>query len=222
MDYNIDIGNEAKEELLLKEEKLRNKELERSNFGKEVIKNYQPKILNDKLKTEREQRIKELKGMNRFDNIKELGNKLKQKSVKIVKSQPKNFKTDKKFVYEETIKEKQTKKLSSKKPVDYLLNCRIKKSKMDSEQIMEDNSAKKMKEWKEMLDCGGSYAYNNVERIKMQAAVLNDKANNINQRIKQESDTTKKDELSQEASNLYINSIQAKLQILNKIYTSEN
>ena len=222
MDYNIDIGNEAKEELLLKEEKLRNKELERSNFGKEVIKNYQPKILNDKLKTEREQRIKELKGMNRFDNIKELGNKLKQKSVKIVKSQPKNFKTDKKFVYEETVKEKQTKKLSSKKPVDYLLNCRIKKSKMDSEQIMEDNSAKKMKEWKEMLDCGGSYAYNNVERIKMQAAVLNDKANNINQRIKQESDTTKKDELSQEASNLYINSIQAKLQILNKIYTSEN
>ena len=222
MDYNIDIGNEAKEELLLKEEKLRNKELERSNFGKEVIKNYQPKILNDKLKTEREQRIKELKGMNRFDNIKELGNKLKQKSVKIVKSQPKNFKTDKKFVYEETVKEKQTKKLSSKKPVDYLLNCRIKKSKMDTEQLMEDNSAKKMKEWKEMLDCGGSHAYNNVERIKMQAAVLNDKANNINQRIKQESDTTKKDELSQEASNLYINSIQAKLQILNKLYTSEN
>ena len=73
-----------------------------------------------------------------------------------------------------------------------------------------------------MLDCGGSHAYNNVERIKMQAAVLNDKANNINQRIKQESDTTKKDELSQEASNLYINSIQAKLQILNKLYTSEN
>ena len=83
--------------------------------------------------------------MNRYDNIKELGNKLKQKSVKLVKSQPKNFKTDKKFVYEETVKEKQTKKLSSKKPVDYLLNCRIKKSKMDSEQLMEDNSAKKMK-----------------------------------------------------------------------------
>ena len=222
MDYNIDIDNEAKEELLLKQEKLKNKELERSNFGKEVIKNYQPKILNDKLKTEREQRIKELNGMNRFDNIKELGNKLKQKSVKIVKSQPKNFKTDKKFVYEETVKEKQTKKLSSKKPVDYLLNCRLKKSKMDTEQLMEDNSAKKMKEWKEMLDCGGSNAYNNVERIKMQAAVLNNKANNINQRIKQESDTTKKDELSQEASNLYINSIQAKLQILNKLYTSEN
>ena len=222
MDYNIDIDNEAKEELLLKQEKLKNKELERSNFGKEVIKNYQPKILNDKLKTEREQRIKELKGLNRFDNIKELGNKLKQKSFKLVQSQPKNFKKDKKFIYEETVKEKQAKKLSSKKPVDYLLNCRIKKSKLDMEKLMEDNSAKKMKEWKEMLDCGGSNAYNNVERIKMQAAVLNDKANNLNQRLKQESDSTKKDELSQEASNLYINSIQAKLQILNKLYTPEN
>ena len=53
--------------------------------------------------------------------------------------------------------------------------------------------------------------YNNVERIKMQATILNDQENNINQRLRQESNYTKKDELSQRASNLYINSIQAKL-----------
>ncbi len=222
MDINIDMDNEAKEELILKQEKLKNKEIERSNFGKEVLKNKQPKILNDKLKTEREQRIKELKGLNRLDNIKELDNKLKQKSVKLVQSQPKNFRKDKIFVLEESIKEKQAKKLTNKKPVDYLLKCRKKKAQMDTEQLMEDNSAKKLKEWQEMLEDGGINTYKNVEKIKMQAAVMNDKANNINQRIKQETNTSKKDELSQEASNLYINSIQAKLQILNKLYTAEN
>lgn len=222
MDINIDMDNEAKEELILKQEKLKNKEIERSNFGKEVLKNKQPKILNDKLKTEREQRIKELKGLNRLDNIKELDNKLKQKSVKLVQSQPKNFRKDKIFVLEESVKEKQAKKLTNKKPVDYLLKCRKKKEQMDTEQLMEDNSAKKLKEWQEMLEDGGINTYKNVEKIKMQAAVMNDKANNINQRIKQETNTSKKDELSQEASNLYINSIQAKLQILNKLYTAEN
>ena len=221
MDLNIELDNEAKEELIVKQEKLKNKELERVNFGKEVIKNYQPKILNDKLKTERLQRIKELKGVNRFDNIKELGNKLKQKSVKLVQSQPKNFSKNNVFKYEETVGEKQAKKLTGK-PVDFLLLCRQKKEKMDYESLMQENSAKKMKEWKEMLDNGGKNTYNNVERIKMQAAVLNDKANNINQRLKQESNYTKKDELSQEVSNLYINSIQAKLQILNKLYISED
>ena len=222
MDINIDMDNEAKEELILKQEKLKNKEIERSNFGKEVLINKQPKILNDKLKTEREQRIKELKGLNRLDNIKELDNKLKQKSVKLVQSQPKNFRKDKIFVLEESVKEKQAKKLTNKKPVDYLLKCRKKKAQMDTEQLMEDNSAKKLKEWQEMLEDGGINTYKNVEKIKMQAAVMNDKANNINQRIKQETNTSKKDELSQEASNLYINSIQAKLQILNKLYTAEN
>ncbi len=219
MDLNIELDNEVKEELILKQEKLKNKELERGNFGKEVFKKYQPKIL-EKLKTERIQRIKELEGLNRYDNIKELGNKLKQKSVQLVKSQPKNFKKDNIFKYEETVKEKQTKKLTGK-PVDFLLKCRQKKALMDSQDLMQENSAKKMKEWNDMLDCGGSNAYNNVERVKMEAAVMNDKANYINQRLKQEPNSAKKDELSQEASNLYINSIQAKLQILNKLYTSE-
>jgi hypothetical protein len=219
MELNIVLDNEAKDELILKQEKLKNKELERANFGKEIIKNFQPKILNDKLKTEREQRIKELKGINRFDDIKELGNKLKQKSIKLVQSQPKNF-AMKKFVKEETVAEKQQKKLTGK-PVDFLLECRKQKSKMDNNRLAQSNSAKKVKEWKEMLDCGGSNIVKNVEKIKMQAALMDNKANNINLRMKQESNHVKKEELSQEASNLYINSIQAKLQILNKMLVPE-
>ncbi len=216
MDLNIDLENEAKDEILLKQEKLKNKELERVNFGKEIIKNYQPKVLNDKLKTEREQRIKILNGYNRYGNIKELGNKLKQKAVKLVQSQPKNFKKNNIFVSEETVAEQQAKKLTGK-PEDYLLNQRRKRQQMDYEALMLDNSAKKMKEWKDMLDDGGKNTYNKVERIKMQAAVLNEKANDINLIIKHEPSNIKKDELSQEASNLYLNSIQAKLQILNKL-----
>ena len=73
MDLNIEYDKEAKEESLLKQEKLKSKEIERMNFGKEVVKNHFPKKLNDKLKAEREQKIKELKGVNRLNNIKELG-----------------------------------------------------------------------------------------------------------------------------------------------------
>ena len=216
MNLNIELDNEAKEELLNKKEQLKNKEKERVNFAKEIIKNYQPKVLNDILKTEREQRIKNLKGINRYDNIKELGNKLKEKSIKIVNSQPKNLDKGRIFKREETVAEKQAKKLTGK-PVDYLLLCRNKKANIENEKLNEEHSAKKMREWKEMLECEGKDMAGNVERIKMQAAVMDDKANNINIRIKQESNNFKKDELSQEASNLYINSIQAKLHILNKM-----
>ena len=215
MDLNIDLDNEAKEEIFLKKEKLKNKEIERVNFGKEILENYKPKILNDKLKTEREQRIQKLKGINRYEDIKELGSKLKQKAVKLVQSQPK---TNKKniFVARETVAQKQAKKLTGK-PVDFLLERRNEKAKMDYETLLQDNSAKKMKEWKEMLDSGDKNTYNKVEKIKMQAAVMNEQANDINKLIKHESNNMKKDELSQEASSLYINSIQAKLQILNKL-----
>ena len=222
MELNMNLDNEAKDARILEYEKIRNKEIGKMNYGKEVIKNFQPKIRNDKLKSEREQRIKELKGVNRFDDIKQLGNKLKQKSVKIVQSQPKTTKGKKVFVYEDTVAEQQAKKLSSKPPVDFLLQCRQKKASMDQDKVMIDNSNKKIKEWKEMLDGGGSNTYNNVERIKMQAAILNNKANGINQLLKQEPNSSKKDELSQEASNLYMNSIQAKLQILNKLMTTDN
>ena len=218
MDLNIELDKEAKEENILKKERLRNKELERANFGKEIIKNFQPKVLNDKLKLEREQRIKDLKGLNRFNNIKELGNKIKQKTSKIVQSQPKNFSKKNIFVIEETTAEKQAKKLTGK-PVDYLLECRNEKSKIDNNILMQSNSVKRMKSWKELLNSSGkNNVYNDVENIKIQAAVLDNKANNINKLLKNGGNFgPKNEELRQEASNLYMNSIQAKIQILEKL-----
>ena len=217
MDLNIEYDKEAKEELLLKQEKLKKLELERINYGKEIVKNYLPKKLNEKLKIEREQRINELNGKNRLNNIKELGNKLKEKSKKIILSQPKKFLKKNVFVAEPSIKEQQTKKLS-RKAIDYLLEQRIKNNKIDNLQLIQSKSAIKMKEWNKMLDDKGSNIVNNLEKIKLEATLMNNKANDINQLLKIESnDAPKQNELKKEATNYYINSIQAKLQVLNKI-----
>jgi hypothetical protein len=161
MDLNIELDNEAKDEIILKQEKIKNKRLETVNFGKDIAKNHQPKILNDKLKLEREQRIKELEGSNKFNSIKELGNKIRLKKSKIIQSQPKRFKTNNVFVPEETTKEKQAKKLTGK-AVDYLLNCRNEKAKYDNITLMQSNSAEKVKKWKEILNNEDSNLYNKV------------------------------------------------------------
>ena len=220
MDLNMEYDKEAKEELILRRERLKNKELERINFGKEIIKNYLPKKLNDKLKTEREQRIKELNGRNRLNNIKELGNKLKEKSKKLILSQPKKFMKKNAFVVEPSIKEQQKKKLTGK-PIDYLLEQRIKNNKINDLELIQSKSAIKMKEWNKMLDDKGGNIVNNLEKIKLEASLMNNKANDINQLLKLESnDSPKQNELKIEATNYYINSIQAKLQVLNKIMTS--
>ena len=216
MDLNIEYDKEAKEELILRQEKLKNKELERINFGKDVVKNYLPKKLNDKLKIEKEQRINELNGKNRLSNIKELGNKLKEKSKKLVQSQPKKFKKNI-FVIEPSTKEQQTKKLTGK-AVDYLLEQRNKNNKLNNGELIQSNSAKKMKQWNKMLENDEKNVVNNLQKIKIEASLMNNKANNINQIIKLESnENLKQNELKTEASNYFISSIQAKLQILNKI-----
>jgi len=222
MNLNIDMDNEAKnEKKSLQEEKIKNKELG-VYFGKEIMKTYQPKIVNDKLKTEREQRINDLKGINRLGNIKELKNKMKQKTNRIVQSQPKQFNKNNIFVVEETVAEQQAKKLTGK-PVDYLLELRKEKSKIDLDKLIQSNSAKKMKKWKEMLDKEGNNIYDNVEKIKIQAAIMDDKAKNIKEILKHGGNKSpERDELNHEASNLYMNSIEAKLQILNKILNTNN
>jgi len=222
MNLNIDMDNEAKnEKKSLQEEKIKNKELG-VYFGKEIMKTYQPKIVNDKLKTEREQRINDLKGINRLGNIKELKNKMKQKTNRIVQSQPKQFNKNNIFVVEETVAEQQAKKLTGK-PVDYLLELRKEKSKIDLDKLIQSNSAKKMKKWKEMLDKEGNNIYDNVEKIKIQAAIMDDKAKNIKEILKHGGNKSpERDELNHEASNLYMNSIEAKLQILNKILKTNN
>ena len=138
----------------------------------------------------------------------------------MVLSQPKNFGKKNIFVIEPNIKEIQSKKLTGK-PVDYLLEQRIKNNKLDYQQLMQSNSSKKMKKWNKMLDEQGINIVNNMKKIQIEANIMNNKASNINQILKLESNNNpKNDELKKEATNYYINSIQAKLQVLNKISSS--
>ena len=97
----------------------------------------------------------------------------------------------------------------------------IKNNKLDYQQLMQSNSSKKMKKWNKMLDEQGINIVNNMKKIQIEANIMNNKASNINQILKLESNNNpKNDELKKEATNYYINSIQAKLQVLNKISSS--
>ena len=71
-----------------------------------------------------------------------------------------------------------------------------------------------------ILAIGGALAISNIEKIKMEAEILQNKAETKRQLLKQEKGTgniNAVDNLNNEISNLYIESIQAKLQILKKI-----
>ena len=90
---NIKMDNEAKEEKLLKKEEIKENILIKNKYANDVSKKYnKPKLINDKLKKQRLDKIMELKGINKQNEIKALSNKLKLKSLKLVKSQPKIFK----------------------------------------------------------------------------------------------------------------------------------
>ena len=53
------------------------------------------------MKNEREKNIQKLIGVNKYQDIKEVENKLKKMSNKVTQSQPKNFKLNNKFVIKE-------------------------------------------------------------------------------------------------------------------------
>ena len=226
LEQNIENENMIKEEMIQKMNKPKEERLGRMNFGKEILRNFQPKILNDKLRIEREQRIKQLKGVNRYENIKELRNKLKEKSNKLIQSQPKNFNMKNKFIIPESVAQIQAKKLNNdNSKVDYLLEKRKERSLKSKEELHNSNSAKKYNKWKKMLDNGNDNVYSNVSQIRMEADLLQDKAQQKKELLRQEkgdNNVKKTEELSQEITNLYIDSIQAKLQILNKIADTEN
>ena len=226
MEQNIENENMAKEEMIQKMNKPKEERLERMNFGKGVLRNFQPKILNDNLRIEREKRIKELKGVNRYENIKELRNKLKEKSNKLIQSQPKNFSLNNKFKIEESVAQKQAKKLKNdNEKVDYLLEKRKKRSLKSPEELHNSNSAKKISKWRKMLDDKDENVYSNVNQIRMEADLLQNQAKEKEELLKQkkgDNNIKNTEELSQEITNLYIDSIQAKLQILNKLADSEN
>ena len=221
-EYNKQNEDKKKEELILRKEKTKQEVRERIKYGEDISKYFQPQ-LNNKLKNKREQNIKKIEGIDKYNDIKELGNKLKKLSNKIALSQPKNFKLSNKFIIEKAEGKRKIKKLV---PLDnykdYLTEERIKNEKKN---MLTPNtkSYEKLNKWENMLNSDKN-VYNNINQVKLEAELLQNKADAKKQLLKQEKGTgngTKVDDLNNEISNLYIGSIQAKLQILKKIRNQE-
>ncbi len=244
-DINEKMSNELKEEEIQKKERVKIEHKNKIDFGENVLKNYQPKIiLNEKLRIERENNIKKLKGINRKSDIKNLDNRIRLKSEEITKSQPKNFRMNNRFNIEEAENNgnrniKPIIKLTPlEKPKDYLVEERQKKMEKISTQndidIKQKNSLEQIKQinkWQSMLNVkekggnenknnSGNTFLDNVEKIKIEAEMLQNKADNKRVLLKHEKYKTnlaKSDDLNNEIADLYTNSIQAKLEILKKI-----
>ena len=215
MEQNMQNDAKIKEELILKEVKIKKEYDDRKKFGEEIMKNFKPQQ-NNKLKFEREENIKKIKGINKYKEIKKLGIKLKNISNKLVLSQPKNFPMKKIGIKEENIK-KMIKILKPlEKPIDYLSEERYKKSKENNYQPTYKSYFKENK-WENLLNSNNN-VFNNIAQVKMEAQMLQNKADTKKKLLKNDAiDVNNIDNINNEISNLYIGSIKAKLQILKKI-----
>ena len=216
MEQNMENEAKIKEEFILKQERIKKEVNDRMKFGEEVMKNFKPQQ-NKQLRYEREENIKKIKGVNKFKEIKKLGIKLKNISNKLVLSQPKNFPIKKTGIEEENNKKmiKILKPLD--KPIDYLSEERNKKSKENNYQPTYKSYVKENK-WENMLNSNNNNIYNNIEKIKMEAQILQNKADTKKKLLKNDAVSSNSiDDVNNEISSLYIGSIKAKLQILKKI-----
>ena len=218
-EYNITNEEKMRDEMILKKERIKQDVKDRIKFGEDVIKNKQPKY-NIQLKNEREKNIQKLIGVNKYQDIKEVENKLKKISNKVTQSQPKKFKLNNKFVIKEAEGGKRyiKKLVPLDKAPDYLTEERI--VKMKNPLTPGINSYDKVNKWENMLNDDKNNIFNNIEKIKLEADILQNKADTKKQLLKHEKGSGNLnlvDDLNNEISNLYIGSIQAKLQILKKI-----
>ena len=102
------------------------------------------------------------------------------------------------------------------KPKDYLAEERNKKSKENNNQPTYKSYVNENK-WENILNSNNN-VYNNIEQIKMEAQILQNKADSKKELLKNDAvDVKVIDDVNNEISNLYIGSIKAKLQILKKI-----
>ena len=216
MMQNMENEIKMKEELILKQERVKKEVQDRIKFGEEVMRNFQPQT-NNKLKNQREENIKKLKGINKYKEIKKLGKKLKNISNKLILSQPKNFPIKK------TVNEEENKRIIKilkplDKPRDYLSEERIKKNQ-ENNNIPIHKSYFKEDKWEDMLNTNNNKnIFNNIEQIKMEAQLLQSKADSKKKLLKNDAiDVDNIDDVNNEISNLYIGSIKAKLKILKKI-----
>jgi len=214
-DYNKE-KEDKERELKLKEEKQMN-EMKKIQLSEKIIKKMQPSS-NYILQNEREVKIKKLLGIDKFNDIKQLDNKIRLNSQKISLIQPKNFDTSNKFSIDIASGRKKIKKLIPlERPIDYLYDNEKGIKRRDNSP--ENNSYSNVHKWEKMLK-DDNEIYNNIEKIKTEANLLGNKAEAKRQILEYKINSGKTDEideLNNEISNLYIASMQAKFQILKKM-----
>ena len=118
MKINIQNDDNAKIDMILKKEKIRGNVSEKLNFSSEVCKKFRPKLIDEKIKKERIKKIEELEGINKIREIQESKNKLKNKLINIVNSQPKNFRKNNIFKMSKSVAEQQILKLQFFKNIE--------------------------------------------------------------------------------------------------------
>lgn len=96
------------------------------------------------------------------------------------------------------------------KPIDYLLEERKKRSSSKDIEKIKD------KQWDKLLNAKNGSKLSNIETVKLRAEYLQQQADMKKQLMKVQGKATSP-ELSEEIGKLYINSIEAKLKILNAI-----
>ena len=116
--FNIQNDKKIKEDLILKKEKIKGNMNERLHFSSEVCKKFRPKLIDEKIRKERIKKILELDGINKQKEIKELNNRLKLKLIRIVNTQPKNFKKNNIFEKSKSVLEQQILKLQNYKNLE--------------------------------------------------------------------------------------------------------
>lgn len=103
------------------------------------------------------------------------------------------------------------KRIPLEKPIDYLREERQKRT------LSKDSNHSKEKNWDKLINSQSGSLVENIENVKLQAEMLQKEAEQKKKLMDIKGGSAKAPELGEEISKLYINSIEAKLKILNAI-----
>ncbi len=226
--YKINIDNEK--EFLNREnnriEKINEQKQKRKLFDKEVKKLHFPKNIDERLKKQREEIISSLRGENRIEEIKNLKKniqKLTQKyqppPIKInnIDSNNNKFKIKNQS---ETERLSRNKDLTNLNSIDYLSQFRKERELKNKKSHKLSLSVGNKENWDKMINNkkNNRNIYNNIFDIRVKADQLQKEAEFKTKLYKL--DPVHNYNMKDEITDLYINSIQGKLQILKSINDS--
>ena len=226
--YKINLENEK--ELLNREnnriEKINEQKQKRKLFDKEVKKLHFPKNIDERLKKQREEIISSLRGENRIEEIKNLKKniqKLTQKyqppPIKInnIDSNNNKFKIKNQS---ETERLSRNKDLTNLNSIDYLSQFRKERELKNKKSHKLSLSVGNKENWDKMINNkkNNRNIYNNIFDIRVKADQLQKEAEFKTKLYKL--DPVHNYNMKDEITDLYINSIQGKLQILKSINDS--